>query len=155
MGMSTRHEKSGLAADINVTPLIDVLLVLLIIFLVAMPLLMKMETLRVPDKLPPDMLADPKASQLTVTVGADLSMTLNDGVSDQPVASMAELKPALALKLGAMSADTDKVVFVDFADAVPWNIAISTMDSIRSIATDANHDDVKIALKVRDETVSR
>ena len=38
-------DKKGVQSEINVTPLIDVLLVLLIIFLVVMPILMKMETL--------------------------------------------------------------------------------------------------------------
>jgi len=34
-----RHRRSGLNADINVTPLVDVMLVLLIVFMVAAPLL--------------------------------------------------------------------------------------------------------------------
>src|SRR5579863_5095599 len=51
MGMNIGRRRGGFAADINVTPLIDVLLVLLIIFLVVMPLVMKMETAQIPPKI--------------------------------------------------------------------------------------------------------
>ena len=50
MGMSSGGNKNSVQSEINVTPLIDVLLVLLIIFLVVMPIMMKMETLQVPRK---------------------------------------------------------------------------------------------------------
>ena len=51
MGMSSGSgDKKAVSSDINVTPLIDVLLVLLIIFLVVMPIMMKMETLNIPRK---------------------------------------------------------------------------------------------------------
>ncbi|MEN8135519.1 MAG: protein TolR [Thermodesulfobacteriota bacterium] len=39
MGFSPRNGKSGLVADINVTPLVDVMLVLLIIFMVTAPMM--------------------------------------------------------------------------------------------------------------------
>jgi hypothetical protein len=42
------------------------------------------------------------------------------------------------------------VVFVDFDDIVPWNTVVETMDQVRSIAVDANHDEVKVALKIKD-----
>ncbi|HEX7118543.1 MAG TPA: biopolymer transporter ExbD [Longimicrobiales bacterium] len=40
MGMSTGSGRSGVMADINVTPMVDVMLVLLIIFMVATPALL-------------------------------------------------------------------------------------------------------------------
>src|ERR1700692_2638304 len=39
MGMSTGGSSSGMMSEINVTPLVDVMLVLLIIFMVAAPML--------------------------------------------------------------------------------------------------------------------
>src|SRR5258707_829379 len=52
MGMSSGSgDKKSVQSEINVTPLIDVLLVLLIIFLVVMPIMMKMETLEIPRKI--------------------------------------------------------------------------------------------------------
>jgi hypothetical protein len=43
------------------------------------------------------------------------------------------------------------VIFVDFDDQVPWGTVVSTMDSVRSLATDVNHDEVKVALKLKEE----
>ena len=39
MGFTPRNGKSGLVAEINVTPLVDVMLVLLIIFMVTAPMM--------------------------------------------------------------------------------------------------------------------
>src|SRR5207244_2483296 len=86
MGMSTGGgSPNGVKNDINVTPLIDVLLVLLIIFLVIIPIMMKMETLTVPRNIDTDELPDPDASQLTIKVNADLSMTFSDGTTETPI----------------------------------------------------------------------
>ena len=52
MAMNVGKKEGGVQSEINVTPLIDVLLVLLIIFLVVMPLLIKMESVQVPHELP-------------------------------------------------------------------------------------------------------
>ena len=152
MGMSTGGNKGGVQSEINVTPLIDVLLVLLIIFLVVMPIMMKMETLDVPRKINDTQeMPDPNASQLTITVKKDGSMTFNDGDKDMPIQAI-DLAKTLRPKLEAMHAGTEKVVFVDFDEAVLWADVVTTMDSIRSLAADVNHDEIKVALKVKDET---
>lgn len=151
MGMSTGGKPGGLQSEINVTPLIDVLLVLLIIFLLAMPVMIKMETLQVPRKIDTTQeMPDPNASQLTIKVGADLSLVFNDGNHDERI-QFAELAGKLQSKLNAMHTATEKVVFVDFDEAVPWSEVVTIMDTIRSLATDANHDDVKVALKVKED----
>ena len=51
MGISTGGSKGRQRSEINVTPLVDVVLVLLIIFLVTMPIMMKQVSLDVPRKL--------------------------------------------------------------------------------------------------------
>lgn len=151
MGMSTGGNKGGVQSEINVTPLIDVLLVLLIIFLVVMPIMMKMETLEVPRKLDDiNEMPDPNASQLTIIVKKDGSLTFNDGDKDIPIQAV-DLAKTLRPKLEAMHAGTEKVVFVDFEPEVLWKDVVTTMDSIRSLAADVNHDEIKVALKVKDE----
>ena len=85
MGLSTGGNKGGVQSEINVTPLIDVLHVLLIIFLVVMPIMMKMETLEVPRKIDDaNEMPDPNSSMLTVFVKPDLSIDFNDGLSETP-----------------------------------------------------------------------
>ena len=151
MGMSTGGNKGGVQSEINVTPLIDVLLVLLIIFLVVMPIMMKMETLEVPRHIDDqNEMPDPNASTLTIKIKADLSVIFNDGDRDTPIQA-ADMVRTLRPKLEAMHAGTEKVVFVDFEDPVPWNQVVTTMDTIRSLAADVNHDEIKVALKVKED----
>ncbi len=152
MGMSTGGGKAGgVQSEINVTPLIDVLLVLLIIFLVVMPIMMKMETLNVPRKIDNTKeMPDPNASQLNIKVEASLDVTFNDGTKDQLI-KMADVARVLRPKLEALKPGTEKVVFVDFAGAVPWNHVVTAMDTIRGLATDENHDEIKIALKIKED----
>src|SRR5262245_989189 len=150
MGMSTGGPKGGVQSDINVTPLIDVLLVLLIIFLVVMPIMMKMETLEVPRKIEDNEMPDPNASMLTVKVRVSGDMTLDENGKETSVAAP-DLVRTLRPKLANMKAGNEKVVFVDFEDAVPWANVVDAMDQIRSLATDVNHDEIKVALKVKEK----
>jgi biopolymer transport protein ExbD len=151
MGMSSGGQKGGVSSEINVTPLIDVLLVLLIIFLVVMPIMMKMETLTIPRKLDDqNEQPDPNASLINIKVKVDTFVIYNEGNEDQLIQG-SELLSRLRPKIEGMKAGVEKVVFVDFEDGVPWHTVVSTMDQVRSLATDANHDEVKVALKVREE----
>jgi len=146
MGMSS-GKRGGLQSEINVTPLIDVLLVLLIIFLVVMPIMLHQETLAIPRTS--DELTEPEPS-VTVFVKPDLSLELTDVASEQPVTIMAaDLSTALRPQLAKMTGT--KVVFVDFDPAVPWREAVDTVDRIRSVASDREHDEIKVALKVKVE----
>src|SRR6476620_7309820 len=129
MGMSTGGNKGSVQSEINVTPLIDVLLVLLIIFLVVMPIMMKMETLQVPRKLDDqNEMPDPNASQLTIKVASDLTVSFNDGSSENysPIKAV-DIANTLRPKLEAMQANQEKVVFVEFEEGVPWEQVVGTM----------------------------
>ena len=55
MGMAAGGGKSGFVADINVTPMVDVMLVLLIIFMVVAPLLQSGVSVAVPKSRNPEL----------------------------------------------------------------------------------------------------
>ena len=52
MSMSAGGSDRGLSNDINVTPMIDVLLVLLIIFMIVVPMSRKVIDIQLPDPTP-------------------------------------------------------------------------------------------------------
>ena len=135
MGISGAR-REGPRGDINVTPLVDIVLVLLVIFLLAMPIQVRSITIEVPPDLPPKHYPD--QSPLEIVGGADGSVTLTgeDGES-----RVQRVKLAAALRERLTGVD---VVFVDFEDAVKYRDVISVMDTVRGVSA------VKIALKVRE-----
>ena len=152
MGMNVGGKSGGIQNEINVTPLVDVVLVLLIIFLVTMPILMKRVTLEVPRKLDVETEQIPSGKTITVLIKADLTVIVNDGTKDisiQGVDLAKTLRPLIEEKR------TDKIVFVDFEDPVPWGEVVTMMDTVRSLAEDENHDDVKVALKLKDDATPK
>jgi biopolymer transport protein TolR len=157
MGMQVGG-KGGVKNDINVTPLIDVVLVLLIIFLVTMPIMMRTITLEVPRKI--DAHEDPTAAskQITVLMKADLTLTINDGSKDTDIQAIELAKTMQEL---LKDKKTEKIVFVDFEDPVQWQHVVVTMDTIRSVAgaeakkqdpnSNADPNPIKVALKMKED----
>jgi biopolymer transport protein TolR len=85
---SRRQSRHGAISEINVTPLVDVMLVLLIVFMVAAPLM----TVGVPIELPKTEAKqmDSNTEPITITVQADRSIFLQE----TPI-TMEELAPKL------------------------------------------------------------
>jgi biopolymer transport protein ExbD len=142
MGMNVGGHSGGVQSEINVTPLIDVLLVLLIIFIVIMPIMVKSEALSVPHTAPPNVVME--IPPVTVMIKNDLAVVLDDGDKQTPIAA-SDLPRALRAKLGA---STQKLVFVDFEAGVPWREVVGTMDTVRGLASDPSHDGITLALKL-------
>jgi biopolymer transport protein ExbD len=108
--------------EINVTPFIDVMLVLLIIFMVAAPL----ATVDISVNLPTSTAQPqprPPAPQF-LTLKADLSLTLGD----QGVARAA-LGPALD---AATNGDRDSRIFLRADKAVPYGEVMEVMNLLRA-----------------------
>lgn len=76
MAMSTGGG-GGLTAEPNVTPMIDVLLVLLIIFMLIVPMARKAIDLQLPDPTPQNSPPPPSSDQIVLEVAADGSYKIN------------------------------------------------------------------------------
>src|SRR5262249_20535969 len=124
----------------NVTPLVDVVLVLLIIFLAAMPILMKDINIEVPKKsdeqVPPDMVPD----QLTVEI-KEGHLLLN-GTDVDPADLATTVRERLDRK-------REKVVFVDFDTKYPYGQAVHIMDVCRGAGA------TTVAIKMKDENADK
>ena len=108
-------------AQINVTPLVDVMLVLLVIFMVTAPILQQGVAIDVPKVAAGPLTGEEE--QLVVNVAKGGKLYLND----------TELAPAdLATKLGAIArARPDRQVYVRADRTVPYGEVMSVIGSIR------------------------
>ena len=79
MGMQVGGKSGGPKSEINVTPLVDIVLVMLIIFLVMTPIMMHQITIEIPRKLDADEDPTVASKQLTVLVRADGTVKISDG----------------------------------------------------------------------------
>jgi biopolymer transport protein ExbD len=111
----------------NVTPLVDVVLVLLIIFMVVTPLLTKQMWMTVPAKNdkqaeqpppPPDALPP---VVLTVDRAGVLRINREEVPREQVVARLQRM----------LNARPDKIVFFDAGDDVPYGAAMDVLDLAR------------------------
>ena len=117
---SGRRPRRSAMADINVTPLVDVVLVLLIIFMVTAPMMQRGVDVRLPRV---ESAADAKDQTLVVTVGRDQRLYLNDQIV---AASL------LGEKVKNMSRSTGvDFVFLRADREVPYGRVMSVMDSIK------------------------
>jgi biopolymer transport protein ExbD len=120
--MSAGSGGGGLTNDINVTPMIDVLLVLLIIFMVIVPMSRKAIDLQLPDPNPPQQVQTPPSDQIVLEVCTD-----SYAVNKQPID-----KAALNNKLKEIYAPRpDKIIFVKGCDTVKYQEVIFAMDAAR------------------------
>ena len=128
MGMSAGSGSRRVQSEINITPLVDVVLVLLIIFMVATPILQMGIDVEVPPKVevntppPPD-----QSEQLVVVIKHD-GIYLNSS----KMADANKLKTTLASILGSRKSADDRIVFVNSEDQVPFDRAVVAMDAAKA-----------------------
>jgi len=121
--MDANSSSKGIKSDINVTPLVDVVLVLLIIFMVLTPSVLKHLAATVPKKADEAVPAVSTQSTILVQYTAARELTVNG----EPVAP-----EALAAKLAERLRPTrKKVVFFSAEDGAPYGDVVRLMDVAR------------------------
>lgn len=123
MGMDLGGAGSGPRSEINVTPFVDVVLVLLIIFMVLTPLMLREISVIIPRKADEEVTADVAAQQAVLHLRADGRLTL---------AGEAVTLDTLPGKVSALMArKREKLLFVRVDDQASYRTAVKAMDLCR------------------------
>jgi biopolymer transport protein TolR len=126
MGFSPRNGKNGLVADINVTPLVDVMLVLLIIFMITAPMMTQGVDVDLPETT-----AQPlpqKEDPIEITIKRDGGITI-----DQLPVSRKLLRQKLA-KLAEKG--KDRPVFLNADKDVAYGEVVAIMADLKDSGFD-------------------
>jgi biopolymer transport protein TolR len=120
MAFSVGGGKRGPQGEINVTPLIDIVLVLLIIFMVMTPVMLKEIVAKVPQKQTENLPQPPGENPIVIELDAHDGLALNGEVV---------APEALAARVGErLSHDRQKVVFFKVDDDANYGRAVRIMD---------------------------
>ena len=118
----------GVVPAMNVTPLVDVVLVLLIIFMVITPLLTKKFWVHTPKQEKQEVekqdLANDPVPPLVLRVGADRTITVNGAA-----VAVDELSDRLRRMFAARE---DHILFFDAANEVAYGFAVEVLDQARA-----------------------
>jgi biopolymer transport protein ExbD len=142
MAMSSGSSSGGATPNINVTPLIDVLLVLLIIFMVITPMKPHRFEAKVPAEPKPDDQTVAKPNPLTLVVAvnnADKKVTLNK----EPAGDVSDASP-LTERLSAIfkeresqgafregTNEVEKTVFIKSPRSAKYGEVVRVLDAVK------------------------
>jgi len=118
--MSAGGGGKGAKSEINVTPLVDVCLVLLIIFMVLVPRNVPEISVRVPPESKVKLNKPPAEEPLVIGLSDEGALTLNRNPVDEQ-----KLADTITRQLEFRD---KKVVFIDFADKAKYGKAIDILD---------------------------
>jgi biopolymer transport protein TolR len=120
IGSASRSKRPQVSPQMNVTPLVDIVLVLLIIFMVITPLLSKQMWLQLPKQDDKAEVAPSDNKSVVLTVDAKGALAINGAEVPKQ-----ELRDRLER---IMAARSDKVLYFDAADGAPYASTVEAMD---------------------------
>ena len=126
MSLDTGFKKARVQPEMNVTPLVDVVLVLLIIFMVLAPVMAKSFWVRLPPK-------DDKEEQLDRVNDPDKPLVLSVAADGKTSVNKVEVERAeLTDKLTRMfNARPDNALYLDAADDTEYGMVLGAIDLAR------------------------
>jgi len=120
MSLPSRAGDRRMLSEINVTPLVDVTLVLLIIFMVTTPMLQRGTDVQLPQAEQ----SEPKEEQrITLTLTREGRLYLNN--QEIP-------RPSLRDRLMALTRNSERVVHFRGDAQVPYGMVIEVMDALKA-----------------------
>lgn len=123
MSMAVGGDQGGVKSDINVTPLVDVMLVLLIIMMIVAPMLQKGVNVRLPEAA--NSSEKPETQDQTVLgIQADRSLYVNS-----TLVSMGDLRRKME---EALETKTQRIVFIKADIDAPYGTVMEAMDELRA-----------------------
>ncbi len=121
----TSHRGHGTMTELNITPLLDLVFVLLVIFIITTPQLVNNLEINLPSGKPPPADNRPKPKPGRILVSAGGQITLNDEVVTLP---------QLKTKLQQLKSDNpDLGVIVKGENEVDYQVMVDVMDTLRQL----------------------
>ena len=123
MAMSTGGGAGGLTNEPNVTPMIDVLLVLLIIFMMAVPMMRKAIDVQLPDPTPQQNTSTTPPNQIVLQVlpGGKFKVNSEDVTKDRLAARLKDI----------YDPRPEKIIFIKGDPKVKYQDVVTAMDISR------------------------
>ena len=132
MGMQAGGPSGGLQSEINVTPMVDIMLVLLIIFMVVTPFLQQGITVAIPRDLrnPDEDQNINKESSVIISIPKDGEYYLG-----KKKANLDDLKAAVEKAL-ANKKEEDKIVYIKSGVEVSYGEVVKVINAVREKGVD-------------------
>ncbi len=120
--MNTGGSSDGFMSDINVTPFVDVMLVLLIIFMVTAPMMMEGLSVDLPETTAAPI--ESKTEPLIVSIDKDGQVFIGDFQADRAVFQQKLQK--------VIEARRDNTVYLKADKMIPYGVVVQIMSDIRA-----------------------
>jgi biopolymer transport protein TolR len=124
MAFSSNGRTQTSLAEINITPLVDVVLVLLLIFMLTAPVLQSGIDVSVPHTRSTEQLTEERT---IVTVDRNQNVFLQAGGKDEPI-NLTDLTTRLA---GPAGNNARKVIYLRADERVPFGVFATVMDAVK------------------------
>lgn len=131
-GNEGRHKASELNSEINVTPMVDIMLVMLIIFMVVTPLLQSGVTVQLPKGLNPDEDAN-IVKETAVVVSVPFAGSYHVG---RDAVSRDNLIETIKVRMKGLRQGDPEVVYIRAGIGVPYGEIVDVINFIRDAGFD-------------------